>query len=231
MTVEKNVLKPTNIESLSYLGFGKDLVKKILDTTDVTSENKKYLEELLEYSNEDIDDKINTTISAYKLKFKYEPSKENFWFINKENQKVNLSSFSKYLLNSIKIQKIEEMIKNEEVNIQSQIRLQIHSNNTNMIYLDMEQAERLLNINIIENDEESFDILFSNENFIEIYEAKKQLKNNLKNRFGVNVSNITVVNNQFIIEDKKHTIEGNLNLNRLNTLNQKIKNISKNRLN
>ena len=54
---------------------------------------------------------------------------------------------------------------------------------------------------------------------------------NLKNRFGVNVSNITVVNNQFIIEDKKHTIEGNLNLNRLNTLNQKIKSISKNRLN
>ena len=229
--LEKNVLKPTNIESLSYLGFGKDLVKKILDTTDVTSENKKYLEEILEYSNEDIDDKINTTISAYKLKFKYEPSKENFWFINKDDQKVNLSSFSKYLLNSIKIQKIEEMIKNEEVNIQSQIRLQIHSDNTNMIYLDMEQAERLLNINIIENDEESFDVLFSNENFMEIYEAKKQLENNLKNRFGVNVSNITVVNNQFIIEDKKHTIEGNLNLNRLNTLNQKIKSISKNRLN
>jgi hypothetical protein len=226
---QKNVV--SNIEKLSYLGFGKDIINQLIQSNNLTTEDKLYLTNVKKENVDDIDDKINITISAYKLKFSYEPVKKKFYFKNNKNKKITLNKFSEYLIDSLKIKELENLIKKEEYRILHQIDFKVEANNSSLIFLDMEQAERLLNVNIIENDEESFIARFSNEKFLEIDEAKGNILSNLRSRFGLNVNNISVVNNQFIINtDNKISLSNNTNFSKLNMLTQKIQNISKNKL-
>jgi hypothetical protein len=189
-----------NLSQITYLGYGNDLINSELSQNYITNEDIPYLTNLLKKSSDSVDDFFNIILKAYKLT-PYMDSKNKITYKNNKNKKVKAKEIIENAINLLKVQEIESLIKKENSNLIQKTYMQIES--TDFIFLDMEQAEQLLNINIIENDEEKMDFYYSNENYIDMDEAKESILKNLKERFGLNISNVAVVNNQFIIENKQ----------------------------
>ena len=210
--MEKQKHQLNHLEEITHFGYGIDLVNHMLELKTIKKEDSVYLKKIFKKTTENIDDFFNIVLKAHKLT-PYSNYRKEIIYKDEKKKKVNEYKIAKYAINLLKIKEIENLIKNEPENIIHNLYVMIES--TEMIYLDMEQAERLLNINIIENDDEKILCYYSNEKFLEIDEAKSIISNNLKNRFGLNISSIAVVNNQFVIENKKIDLTPDFNANNI----------------